>query len=164
MGNEYKAVTGLPSRPYKESVSGLIIYKTDPLQSAYNRVRNDVARFKKKLGKGSEGYWITPRGDALYNVKLAARYDDAEAAAKYLLEYAGLGGTPEGLEQSFNKLNPLSPLTIEEREQFVSGLNEEDRKMFIKALRYWEQLMSGESKDFTERVLEEIEKIKRSQQ
>ena len=159
--NEYKAVMGLPSRPYKESVPGFFIYKTDPLQSAYGKIRNDVARYKKSIGKGSEGFWLTPRGDALYNVKLAARYDDPEAYAHYSIEYAGLGGTPEGMKQSFDRLNPLAPLNIEEREQFVNTLNEEDIKNFVKALRYWDELKVDASEEFMDKVLKEIEKIKR---
>ena len=161
LGNEYKAVMGLPSRPYKESVPGFFIYKTDPLQSAYGKIRNDVARYKKSIGKGSEGFWITPRGDALYNIKLAARYDDPEAYAHYSIEYAGLGGTPEGMKQSFDRLNPLAPLNIEEREQFVNTLNEEDIKNFAKALRYWDELKVDASEEFMDKVLKEIEKVKK---
>lgn len=141
--NEYKAAQGLPSRPYKESVPGFFIYKTDPLQSAYNKIRNDVARYKKKIGKGSEGYWLTPRGDALYNIKLALRYGDGKAADEYLTEYVRLGGNPDNVLEALMNLNPLEALSEDDQLMFLGTLNEEGKKNLAKAFLFWDQITSG---------------------
>ena len=157
LGNEYKAALRLPSRPYEESVSGAFIYKTDPLQAAYGNTANEKARFLKRKGKGSVGFWITPRGDALYNTKLAIRYRDEKAAAKYFIEYVRLGGTEKGFTSSMERLMPLSGLTKEEQVEFVLALSNEDRKNLTKAIRFWQESLLGTGdEEFYIKMLKEL--------
>lgn len=143
LGNEYKAIAGLPSEPYFESISGVIIYKTDPGQAAYSDIYEEKKRFLKKIGKGGEGFWLTPRGDALYNMKLALRYKDDKAAEEYFTEYLTLGGSIDGLKTSLRNMNPLSGLTQIERITFMSQLNEEDKRNLTKALIFYDEVLLG---------------------
>jgi len=76
----------------------------------------------KKIGKYGEGYWITPKGDALYNIRLSLKYDDKESAKKYLQEYILAGGTMAGLESSLANLDPLNGLNKDEQMVFVEYL------------------------------------------
>ena len=88
---------------------------------------DEKRRFLKKIGQSSEGYSITPRSEALYNIKLSMRYGDQEALKKYLLEYFAKGGTVKGFEQSLNTMNPLY------------GLNETEKLVFCRMARHRRQ-------------------------
>jgi hypothetical protein len=109
--NEYVAVTDKPSRGFAESLSKALIYKSDPEQEAYSEIFNLKNRFLKSINKGGDGFWMSPKGNATYNLKLALRYQDEEASKKFLLEYVNLGGTPEGLMQSLQRMHPLAGLS-----------------------------------------------------
>jgi hypothetical protein len=142
--NEYKALTGKPSRGYGSSISEMFIYKSDPHETAYWSNKENVARYKRKIGKYSEGYSESPRSDALYNIKMAMRYGDEAAFKKYLLEYAALGGTAKGLKQSIGTLNPLYGLSKEDQLGFVQSLDAEGRRDLAKAISYYERIIGGE--------------------
>lgn len=141
--NEYKAIMNLPSEGYGKSLPDIFAYRLDPLQGAYSDIYNEKQRFLKQLGKFGEGFWLTPRGDALYNFKLSLRYDDRESAKDYLKSYFQLGGTEEGLERSLNNMNPLSGLNEIEQVLFVESLSEEDRKKLAMAFKFWADTLLG---------------------
>jgi hypothetical protein len=141
--NEYKEISGLPSKDYAESLGQFFYYKIDPGQAAYGDIMNMKHRFLKKIGKGSVGFWLTPRGDALYNMKLAVRYEDEEAARKYLQKYIALGGTKEGMVSSFKAMNPLSGMTQEEQVKFVNSLSIENKKKLVAALNFYTHSLLG---------------------
>lgn len=141
--NEYIAITGKPSEGYKPSLTKAFVYVTDPGQVAYSAVFDLKNDFLKKIGKGAEGFWLTPRGNALYNFKLAVRYQDREAADKYLSEYAKLGGTKEGLQRSLQFMNPLSGMSKKEQTVFVLSLNEEDKKTLGRAINFYTTTLLG---------------------
>jgi hypothetical protein len=141
--NEYRQVLGLPSRSYKESLPLLFYYKTDPLQAAYYDIRGERMKFLRRIGKGREGFMLSPRGDALYNFKLAIRYQDKKAAEKYFLEYLTLGGTGQGLNRSIENMHPLSGLTEAEKVAFVANLTSDDRERLVKANRFYEEVLKG---------------------
>ncbi|MCR4293616.1 MAG: hypothetical protein NUV76_12155 [Candidatus Kuenenia sp.] len=141
--NEYKALMGLPSKKYTESLPQLFYYKIDPYEAAYSDIYNEKRRFLEKIGKGSEGSFITPRGDALYNLKLAVRYKDTKAAKDYMMKYFSLGGTVDGIGKSFENLSPLAGLTNIEQKAFIKLLNEDDSKNLIKAFIFYDRVLLG---------------------
>ena len=143
--NEYKAIMNLPSRGYGISVPEAFIYRIDPGQGAYSDMYDEKQRFLKKLGKYGEGFWLTPKGDALYNFKLSLRYDDKTSAEKYLLIYFQLGGTEEGLKRSLESMNPLSGLNELEQNLFILELGEEGRRKLALALKFWSDTLTGEA-------------------
>jgi hypothetical protein len=145
--NEYRELAGLPSRGYAESLDLFLWYKSDPGQTAYGDIMDEKRRFKKKLGKGGTGFWMTPRGNALYHMKIAVRYGDDKAAKKYLLKYIQMGGTKEGMERSFQAMNPLYGLNEKEREAFVGSLNKKDRKKLVVALKFYNDTLLGMKKE-----------------
>jgi len=142
--NEYLAISNLPARPYKESLPGLFAYKVDPLQAAYGDIINQKRRFMKKIGKWGEGFWITDRGNALYNARLALRYKDSKSAIKYMGEYLRYGGSLKGLVQSLLRMHPLSGMTWIEQLTFVKSLSYEDKLKLVKALKFYEELLPAE--------------------
>lgn len=141
--HEYRQIAGKPSKPYKESLSTLYEYEVDPDQSAYYTIQESKRDFLKKIGKGGEGTFTSPRSEALRNVKHAIRYKDDKAFRKYLGEYLLLGGTPEGLEQSIDRMHPLAGLNREEQIAFVQWLPQEDKEQLLKAVAYFETTMAG---------------------
>jgi hypothetical protein len=140
--NEFRALTGRPSKPYKESLAGLVEYRSDPEQAAYYYILDEKRRFLKKIGKGGEGSFSSPRSESLRNYKLALRYKDKEAAKKYLTEYVLLGGTDRGLNQSLSSMNPLYGLNKDEQTVFIESLNGEDRERLVKALKFFTETLA----------------------
>ena len=151
--NEYIALSGKPSRPYTEKYPFLFFYATDPYQVSYGEIQSLKAKYLKKVGKGSVGFWITPRGDALYNLKLAIRYQDDAAKARYFVKYIQQGGTPKGLKQALERLNPLYGLSGAETAHFVSRLTPEEKKHLVRALKFWQTtLVGGGSPEVADKV------------
>jgi len=145
--NEYLAISGKPSRPYRESLNKFFYYTYDPNQSAYNDMMATKEKFLSKLGKGGSGFWITPKGNALYNARLALRYDDAKGATKYMAEYLAWGGKPEGIKQSLENLEPLAGMTDIEKLGFITQLNAEEKARLVRAYKYYEELLTLEPKE-----------------
>ena len=141
--NEYIALTGKPSRPYSEKYPHLFFYSTDPFQVSYGEIQNLKSKYMKQIGKGSVGYWISPRGDALYNMKLALRYQDTEAVKNYFIKYVRLGGTPKTLQQGLDRLDPLNGLNNKEKAHFMSRLTPEEIQHLIRAYKFWQVTMMG---------------------
>jgi hypothetical protein len=150
--NEYTAVAGKPSRGYADSVGLLFYYKIDPKQGAYADIMEERQRFLKSKGKEARGFWLTPRSNALYDVKVALRYGDKQAAKASFQKYMNLVNPQskadfkkalDGVSQSLLSLNPISGLSKEEQIEFVSGLNAEDRRKLVNALSFYTETLLG---------------------
>ena len=142
LGDEYKALTGMPTEGYEKSLKKLLIYTSDPGQAAYMDIMEEKRRFAERIGKESEGFFITPKGNALYNYKLALRYQDYKAAEHYLDDYIAKGGNGAGLMRSMQAMNPLYGMNPLERSQFVSGLDPEAMTKLDRAMDYWMKVLS----------------------
>ena len=138
---EYKAITGKPSRPYKKTMLKFFAYKVDPLEAAYRDILDEKMRFMKKLGKFGEGFWLSPKGNALYNARLALRYDDGTAAMEYMGKYLKMGGTVQGIEQSIRGMEPLAGMQDAEKLWFVSKLTKEERIKLAQAYKFYGELL-----------------------
>jgi len=159
MEQEYNMLMGKPHRPYKRRLETLLAYKIDKNQSAYYRIQDLKDEFLKKSGKAAEGFWLTPRGNALYNAKLALRYGDAKLAREYTLAYlkyyaleAGqTGEDPEkavarGIEsmiESYAKMFPLAGMNEGEVAAFTRSLSPEDRKVLLRAVEFYNETILG---------------------
>jgi len=144
--NEYKALAGLPSRGYKESLKSFLVYTSDPGQAAYYTILDEKQAFLEKLGKkGTYGGSFTPKSNALYNLKLAIRYQDKEAFEKYLVEYVQLGGTLQGLERSLESMDPLYGLNEAEKAYFIQEwLDSEGKKKLLQAWQFYKEVLRGQ--------------------
>ncbi len=146
LGNLYSTIAGLPQRSYGDILSDMFYYKDDPGQSAYWEMRDAVSAYQKEIGKASYYAGVfSPRSNALYNLKLALRYQDKKAAEKYLTEYANLGGTWPGLETSLRNMHPLHGLTKQEQNEFIATLDAEGLRRLYQALLFYEDVL-GEKK------------------
>lgn len=148
--NEYIAINGLPSKSYVESLKTTAFYKMDPEQGAYRQILDLKRDFLKKHGSESDGFWISPKGQALYNFKLALRYEDKRAAQKYMAEYIKLSALSgqtdadkikQGLRMSLAAMSPLFGLNEKMQQEFVTGLSEEEQKMLKKAFKFFTETL-----------------------
>lgn len=128
--NEYNAIMdfmGKPkaSKPYMDTMINLITYKINPGEAAMGDVYEMRRDYMKRIGKTSEGFWTTPRGQALYNFKLGIKLKDEEAVKHYFGEFLRMSGgkTPQEINQSIKRsLDSMSP---------VYGISQEDMAGFI---------------------------------
>jgi hypothetical protein len=146
--NEYIAfmdtfVRPTPSRGYLKSVKNVFVYESDPFEAAYYDTYANKRRFQKKMGKFGEGYWLTPKGSALYSARTALRYGDEDAMVYYMNEYFKMGGTKKGLLRSLDNLNPLAGIAKKDRAAFVASLSPEDLDKLVKAMVFYVQLRTG---------------------
>jgi hypothetical protein len=143
LGDEYQALAGKPSEGYARSLPKLLMYQDDPGQIAYRDVFDLKNKFLDKMGMGAEGFWLTPRGDAAYNIKLALRYGDRDALQKYLVKYATLGGTAEGLQASLKMMNPLGGLNQAMAPAFVASLDADGKEKLARAMKFYAETLLG---------------------
>ena len=149
--NEYTLMAGKPSKGYGESLKGLFIYTMDPGEAAYRNVYDMKNDFLKKIGRTSEGFWLTPTGDALYNMKLSIKYDDKEAFSKYFTEYVTLaaaqGRTKEqiqqGIKTSIQAMHPLYGMNEKLKMVFIGSLNYDDQGTLAQAIQFYNDTLSG---------------------
>lgn len=157
--NEYKAIMGKPGKPYIETLPLSAVYKVNPLEAAYHEIYDIKNEYLKGFGKRGEGFWLTPRGSALYDMKLAHRYGDKEAERKahnayiqyHLIEYAETGKSEEdtaksivnGIISTLVNMHPLSGMNKNERKTFVEGLNVEEKELLAKAIKFYTETLIG---------------------
>lgn len=154
--NEYIALAGKPSRGYGESLNSLFMYKVDPNEADYRKAFDLKRDFLKKMGKEVDGFWITPDGDALYNMRLAMRYDDREAFRKYFMEYVERkiregkddAQIEQGIKRSLKSMHPVSGMSRGMQEAFARSLTDEEMKIMHGAVRfYYDVLEMGDNDD-----------------
>lgn len=141
--NEYIALSGLPSKGYGQSLSKMVAYSADPLEGSYRDIFELKNNFLKKEGKSAEGFWLTPKGDALYNMKLALRFGDKKAFEKYATDYMMMGGKGQGITASLKRMDPLSGMNTLERNTFLSTLDKKDMDKLTKAYQFYYGVLMG---------------------
>ena len=135
--HEYAALSKYPSRGYGKSIPLLFYYKYDPLETAYWDILGEKRDFLKSKEKIGTGFWLTPKGNALYNIKLAIRYGDEKAADLNLVEYLEKGGTFSGIASSIKNMSPISGMNTEEIAEFGEWLGPEKSTKVAKAIKFY---------------------------
>lgn len=161
----YDKVFDRPSQPIESGlIPKMFYYKSDPLEVAYHETANTKSDWLKKYGKKGIGFSLTPRSEALYNMRLAHRYGDKDQEEKYFKEYLhyqvlegqDLGKTRteiaenvrRGLRATFQNMHPLAGLSQDERLGFVKSLNEDERVLLGRALQYYLEVLIGGNTDY----------------
>jgi hypothetical protein len=153
--NEYAAMAGKPSKGYGESLKNLFVYKIDPGEIAFRNVYDLKNTFMKKIGKTTEGFWLTPTGDALYNMKLSVRYKDKEAFSKYLTEYVSLSAAQgkgieqvqQGIKTSLKTMHPLYGMNPNEKTMFINSLDYEEQGTLGQAISFYKKILGGDKEE-----------------
>ncbi|MDP4094842.1 MAG: helicase-related protein [Bacillota bacterium] len=139
-----RKILGLPeNKTGTKGLPNLFIYKSDPEATAYQKTLDLKAQFETDtLGKSqTAAYNQSPKSNALYNYKLALKYEDGAAAEKFLQKYYDLGGTAKGLKTSLSSLDPLYGLSQDEQWQFYGSLTDKQFKDLQKAIDYYNDLL-----------------------
>lgn len=139
LDEEYKALTGKPTRGYLDSLKKLMVYEQDPGEIAYQNTRQKAMEFLKKQGKEIPSGEPTARSNALYYHRQALKFGDEEAAARYKEEYLQAGGKAEGIRKSIEKAHPLALLPKNMRYQFRQSLTAEEDEAFKEGLRWYKE-------------------------
>lgn len=79
----------------------------------------------------------TERSKALYQFRTAVRYNDSEAAKRYLELYMSLDGDLNGIKASARAITPLQGMSKEDREAFVSSLTGHDKYVYEKGMEFY---------------------------
>jgi hypothetical protein len=152
--NEYTAIAGLPSKGYTESLKNFLIYSTDPGQAAFSDMMEEKRMWLKRQGKEHDGFWLTPKANALYNVKLSMKYGDKEAFKKYLNEYWEAGGTPVDIIKTMEKMHPLNGLSEADQRQFILSLNKDQQRKLALATEFHKKTLINPNEVLTAPVVE----------
>lgn len=140
LDNEYKALTGKPSRGYLDSLKGLYLYENDPGEAAYNDIRRSAAKYLEKNGKEAVAGEPTARGNALYYYKQALRFGDEAAVERYREEYIAAGGTRAGIGKSIAKAHPMAMLPLDQRAKFRQALSAEELETLQQGIDWYRQV------------------------
>lgn len=139
---EYDALAGKPSRPYLDSWRQIASYKADPLESAYWDIISKKYDFLDKKGEGSNMFQRSKRSMALYNYKIALRYDDEKAKDKYYDRYMELGGTKKGMDTSLRSMHPLYGIPKKYQEEFYDSLTTKEIETLERAIFYYNEVVN----------------------
>jgi hypothetical protein len=153
--NEYKAIAGLPSRPYGESAWNLLTYKIHPGEAAMGDVYELKRKYMESIGKSGSGFWQSPKGNAIYNLKLAIKLEDKDAANKYFDEYMSYGGTPSNIYKSFNSMNPIYGIKDEDMPGFLEYIGPEGKERLTQALDYFIEIKGKATEGIVDIIAEE---------
>jgi hypothetical protein len=142
---EYTAISGKPSRPYKETVADLYSNRVNPEEAAYYGILDKKQAHLEKIGRGGTFDVSSARTDMLYYYKRALALGDKEAAQKYWTQYRDAsrkaGKNPwDGLRSSIKNAHPLNGLPASERGKFVASLSKGEKQGLAKAMKYYTRL------------------------
>ncbi len=145
MGDEYRRIAGLPHRSWEDTLERMLYSVADSGETAYYEILDEKRAYLKKEGDYSRfGGSTSPRSSALYNLKMAVRYEDQEALDKYLQEYVNLGGTEQGIETSLRDMEPLFGLSSKQEKAFKRDwLDDEGRRRLEEAETFYKESVLG---------------------
>lgn len=144
LSDVYKGVTGKPVKNgLWDTIQNMAVYKYDTMESAY---WDTIANKRNWQNQAQTSVDPTPKSNALYYMKQAIRYGEADKAKKYMKEYFKQGGTGKGIVTSINTMNPYYGFTSENNkekgDEWVASLNEIEREKLESAVSYYNSYLA----------------------
>jgi hypothetical protein len=136
----------LPSK----ALLNAFVYEVDPKQTVYYATKDEMRHYKSKHGLSnwrpgrSDDEHARAKSEALYNAKMAIRYEDPEATEKHLSEYFALGGKLSGVKSSLDNMAPLAQLPKKHRNKFKKSLDGEQLHQLELAEEFWKETLRGD--------------------
>ena len=136
----YRALTGKPQ------IDGKFNWNPISLQKAFENEAYfwDIYDLRDQyyISQGREPLPPYPpsteaRSKALYQFRTAIRYNDSEAAKRYLELYMAENGTLNGVKASARAITPLQGMTKADREAFVASLTGHDKYVYEKGMEFY---------------------------
>lgn len=146
--DEYNRIMDKPHRKesyFNKEFESIWQYEANPEESAYYDILKEKSAFLKDMGKGSEGFFLTPQGNNLYNARLSLKYGDKEGAQRFMLKYLQSGGKVSGIRNSLERLEPLSGLNMEEKTEFLKRADQMTKDKLRLAYNYYMDLMEPDT-------------------
>ena len=158
LGGVYKTLTGKPKKD--EVLWGMTPIKSAMAnESSFWKIYELRDDYLKSIDEYRGGTYGKNKKDlALYNFRTAIRFDDKDAALRYLKEYAILSKAEDAnelmnnIKSSARALNPLQSLGEKKTVDFISTLSGNDLKTFKDGMRFYFQY-SKDMTDFVENAL-----------
>ena len=156
--NEYVALRGLPSRGYQDTMIKFFAYSVNPQESAYGNLLDKKNKFMKKVLKlEGDGFFFSPKGNAMYNYRLAVKLGDKDAERRFFKEYMkysaeqtamkgkqfSLGQAFKLMQGSIKRAHPLYGLNDLQKIAFVAQLDERQKKDYAEAFEFWYEILGG---------------------
>lgn len=144
LSDVYKGVTGKPVKNgLWDTIQNMAVYKYDTMESAY---WDTIANKRNWQNQAQTSVDPTPKSNALYYMKQAIRYGEADKAKKYMKEYFKQGGTGKGIVTSINTMNPYYGFTSDDNkakgDEWVASLNEIEREKLESAVSYYNSYLA----------------------
>jgi hypothetical protein len=137
----YKAAWSKPqSKVFSvDKLLDLFLYRYDPGETHYNAFKYDkVAKWGAEHGEDPGGGLSQKKAaQALYDIRMAIRYDDERAQAAALIAYKEVGGTRANLKESIDRLHPLGSLKKSLRDEYKKSLSPAEAIQLQKAELFW---------------------------
>lgn len=139
----YKAAARKPQPKFwtPERVLDLMVYRYDPKETHYNSFKYDkVAKWGAEHGADPGGGLSQKKAAAaLYDLRMAVRYNDDRARDAALVAYGEAGGTQQNLKKSIERLHPLGTLKKALWKDFEKSLSKPEAAQLKKAIQFWEE-------------------------
>lgn len=142
LGWLYDKVTDKPMRP-GNLATDLLLYRTDPGEAAYFRVREKAGDWLEQQNKGRNLGNPTKKENALYYWRKSLQWGEPEKAERWLQRYYALGGTRKSAVGSIKRAAPLSPIAVHDRRRFLASLTPEERESLTLAEQWYQRTYHG---------------------
>ena len=142
LGNEYNQIAGKPTKSYEASIADIFTYKSNPEEAAYWTSLDLKNKYQKRTTGGS--YPMDDKANALYNYKLALRYDDKEAQGKYMKLYESFGGNSQQTIGSVLNMSPYYGISKDEINAYKFSMTDKQKNSLKLAEDYFVKLVESE--------------------
>ena len=112
--------------------------------SAYAKIRGEAYQWLRAV-EGEEGapLYASQRGNAYFFYRMALKFKDTEAAARYRAELRRLKVKPEMMRAMLKRAHPLGMLNSRERRKFLRTLTPEEERSLRRAIAWWKETYVG---------------------
>jgi hypothetical protein len=150
----YDKIAGkpIPKDLFKKELIKTMVYKEDLNRFGWLAIQQKISAYQKKHKLKGTGFIVTETGNSLYNIGLAVRYGDIEAANKYLTLYVQqyvskaykAKDFTSTMSDQWEKLKPLAALPNKtHRDLFMASLDERGAYQLMLAYKYYAEIASG---------------------
>ena len=136
----YDWLTGKPTRGAGTAAAKMLVNLSDPDEAAYSRARGLAFDWLERV-KGQEGFTdsMTPRANTLYEWRLAMKYGDKEAERRAFARLRELGVDAAARAASIPRAHPAGAIAKKDRLTFLRSLSNDERRMYNRAVIWYER-------------------------
>ena len=136
---------GKPTQGAFHILSTLAVDRRPADYSAYSQIRAIAYQYKSHVS-GEKTFLgpMQPNEEAFYNYRLALRFGDENAQARWRKRMGELKITGKRRREMLDRSRPLGMLTKTQQRQFRATLTDQERRVLTRADTYWTDTFSGQ--------------------